>query len=120
MSKVPSGPLEPDKPSPKHTVLIHCTEPGCNNTRWVKPQDVFQVKRCRWCQEERKLSKSRPRLAAVRAKVEAKKVLAATVRRICPQKLIGWHIPWPAGFRWPTPAQVAFWASNRNPRRIWA
>lgn len=34
------------KPTENGTYIIHCIEPGCTETREVKAQDVFQVKRC--------------------------------------------------------------------------
>jgi hypothetical protein len=40
-----------DKGNPE-TIEIKCTEKGCNNTRVIKVQDAFQVKRCDECQKK--------------------------------------------------------------------
>lgn len=69
----------PDKPSEKHTVLIICQKKGCGKKRWVKPQDVWQVKLCRWCKEEEIKAKSKVKLAALAARVVEKKEQIASI-----------------------------------------
>ncbi len=49
-------------------VEIKCQEPGCGATRLVKPQDVWQVKRCVPCQKAHQMNRFKERLNALKAR----------------------------------------------------
>jgi hypothetical protein len=83
----------PDKPTPQHTVLITCCEPGCGAKRWVKPQDAWQVKRCRTCQENKKNGGAMARLEKVKKMAVAKKEAKDTAKRVI-KKLYVQHYHW--------------------------
>lgn len=83
--------LNPDKPSQKHTVLIDCQKPNCTRKRWVKPQDVWQVKLCRWCKEEQNKTKGLARLVVVKANAEKKAEVRQALQTV--QKLYVLVIP---------------------------
>lgn len=104
-------PPMPTQPSPKHTEVITCIE--CKAKRWVKPQDKWQVKRCKSCQDAKHKTKNLARLERVKAKVEAKKeriVEATRIPRLYVQKFIWDEKFIPPQFR----SKIDF-----RPRRIW-
>jgi hypothetical protein len=84
MSK-PAKKVAPHGPQGEaYTVKITCAKRGCKETRWIKPQDAFQV---RYCPEHQAEATKARRSAAAKAKrVEAAKAKAktgtSTVRRI--------------------------------------
>ncbi|MFA5936712.1 MAG: hypothetical protein WC822_02425 [Candidatus Paceibacterota bacterium] len=98
----------PDQPTPKHTKLITCID--CGAKRWVKPQDAFQVKRCRSCQEQKRGGKSKARLVQLKAKTEERKEFKRIVAMV-PRLFV-------LKYTWLTPQERAA-IRRQKVKRIW-